>query len=388
MEESEMLKRILSVLLAVLLLCPAVNGLAGVSARLKQSMATRSGPGTWYTEELGTLPASTSITAIEQITTSETTWVLVEFQTNGRMYRAYTGLWRMQVYGDVPLASAKGYGDTVLSATSAYYGPGTQYATRRTMVSGGTSVTVYSQEGQWAQCEYKENGKSVRAYLPVSALRDTGASSYAPVTSNPYGWYVPVVTSAPNSASTILDYYGNAYNTAGHTQEFLTLVQNLPVMNYFDGIPCAQRSDVYSGPGTQYWRPYTNAGYAYTGTSDTLRVFCQENGWLLIRYPTQKGYRYGWTQLSAIPANLVYWAKEFEHASFQVITTMDTTATDDPDTMSATTMPVSTGVMMTALAFLDESRQWVYCEFTVLDGGAYSSSRGFVPATALRSLSE
>ena len=155
-----MMKKWISMLLVFLLLCPAVNALA-VSARLKQVMATRSGPGTWYTEELGTLPASTAITAIEKITTSETTWVLVEFRYNGQLYRAYTGLSRMEVYGDLPLANVSGYGDTVQTETSAYYGPGTEYATRRTRVAVGTNVTVYDQEGQWALCEYKENGKTV-----------------------------------------------------------------------------------------------------------------------------------------------------------------------------------------------------------------------------------
>ena len=388
MEEREMLKKGISILLTILLLCPAVNALA-VSARLKTSMATRSGPGTWYTEELGTLPASTSINAIEKITTSETTWVLVEFRVNGQLYRAYTGLARMEVYGDLPTASASGYSDTVQNETAAYYGPGTQYATRRNRVAAGTSVTVYDQEGQWAHCEYKENGKTVRGYLDISALRTTG-SLYTPATEAPYYWSSwnnnPVVTTAPaqNDYNTIMDYYGKPFSAAGYSQEFLELVEKLPVMSYFDGVTCAQKSDVYSGPGADYWRPYTQYGYAYTGTSDTLRVYCQENGWLLIRYPTQTGFRYGWTQLTAIPSSLLYWAKAFERADVQVVTTADTYAMHDPDTRGASGMPASAGIMMTALAFLDDSREWVYCEFTVLDQGAYSLCRGFVPSNALR----
>ncbi len=385
-----MWRKRIALLLTVLLLCPTMNALA-VSARLNSSMATRSGPGTWYTEELGTLPVTTSITAIEKITTSETTWVLVEFRYNGQLYRAYTGLSRMEVYGDLPLASARGYSDTVQIETSAYYGPGTEYAIRRTRVAAGTSVTVYDQEGQWAYCEYKENGKTVRGYLTAGTLRTAG-NLYTPATEAPYYWSSwnnnPIVTTAPanNAYNTVTDYYGKPFSAAGYTQEFLELVQKLPVMSYFDGVTCAQKSDVYGGPGADYWRPFTQYGYAYTGTSDTLRVYCQENGWLLIRYPTQTGFRYGWTQLSAIPSSLLYWAKDFERADLQVITTVDTTATDDPDAAGDSGMPASAGIMMTALAFLDESREWVYCEYTVLYNGEYSLCRGFVPASALRAL--
>lgn len=388
MEESKMLKKGISVLLVILLLCPAVNALA-VSARLKTNMSTRSGPGTWFTEELGTLPSSTSVAAIEKITTSETTWVLVEFRSNGQLYRAYTGLSRLEVYGDLPVANASGYGDTVLTETSAYYGPGAQYANRRLRVPAGTGVTVYGQEDQWAFCEYRENGKMVRGYLAVNTLRTAGStqSQAAAPTEIPYYWSSwnnnPIVAASP-AAGAVTDYYGKPFSGAGHTPEFLTLVEKLPVMNYFDGVPCARQSDVYSGPGADYWRPYTQSGYAYTGTSDVLRVYCQENGWLLIRYPTQTGYRYGWTQLTAIPSNLLYWAKEFERADLPVITTADTAAMADPDTPGASGMPASAGIMMTALAFLDETRAWVYCEFTVLDNGEYSLCRGFVPSDALR----
>ena len=99
-----MKKRVIALLLALLVLLPEM-ALAAVPGTLNQQMATRSGPGTKYTEELGTLPSSTDITVTAQVETAGTIWYQVEFRESGRLYRAYTGKKRVNAYGSIPWES-------------------------------------------------------------------------------------------------------------------------------------------------------------------------------------------------------------------------------------------------------------------------------------------
>jgi len=47
------------------------------------------------------MPSSTELTAIEYEEGNGVTWVLVEFMRDGQLDRAYTGLKRMTVHGDI-----------------------------------------------------------------------------------------------------------------------------------------------------------------------------------------------------------------------------------------------------------------------------------------------
>ena len=67
-----MKKLAMTALLALLLAGLAAGARAGVPGVLNQKMATRSGPGTKYTEELGTLPQDTAITIIHCVETNGT----------------------------------------------------------------------------------------------------------------------------------------------------------------------------------------------------------------------------------------------------------------------------------------------------------------------------
>ena len=176
------MKKWLSWLMILVLLCPLAAWADGVysdpvPARLVQKMATRSGPGTKYTEELGTYPDNTAITAITQAVTNGMGWVQVEFSYSGRLYRAYTPLSRVQLQGEVPYESAQMTDDVTLSASTVYYGPGTNYTARYRQIAQGTQVKVVLTEGTWALCEYLENGQWTRGYLPVSVLKTTTGSS-------------------------------------------------------------------------------------------------------------------------------------------------------------------------------------------------------------------
>ena len=129
-------------------------------------MATRSGPGTKYTEELGTLPQNTPITLIEYVTTGGTPWGLVEFYKGGQKYRAYTGMKRITASGPVPQGTLDYFDAALTLTTDVYYGPGYDYARRGKAVFAGTPLRVYGFENGFALCDYQSGSQWVRAYFP------------------------------------------------------------------------------------------------------------------------------------------------------------------------------------------------------------------------------
>ena len=383
----------------LVMLLPEI-GLAGTRAYLNQKMATRSGPGTKYTEELGTLPIETEITVISQAETNGTVWYQVEFTRNQKLYRCYTGKKRVNAYGDIPWENPDYVEDFTTSGADAYYGPGTNYAKRKNSVYKNTTVRVFSVEGDWAQCEYKEGSKWCRAYISVDKLANTVAVATPVPTATPAPTATPTAapTATPHVISNILDpvnhlcidYYGELYDYTGRSEEFAEMVGNLPVMSYFDGVPCIRsNTQVYSGPGQNYWCRYnTGSGYAYTGKNDTnLRIYGQENGWIMIRYPSDAngGYRYGWTIPAAISVANQERTPNVEFAYIDLMTTQYVDATDDPDrSIQYVGTSISEHITVTGLAFLDEKRNWVYCEFNLQTNSGSYKARGFIPADGLR----
>lgn len=390
-----MKKRIVAFFFVFMLLLPEL-AMADASATLNQKMATRSGPGTKYTEELGTLPITTDITVIAQVETSGTVWYLVEFRQNSKLYRAYTGKKRVNARGEIPWLENSYTKDITVAGVTPYYGPDESYAQRSKGLSKGTTVRVYSVEGDWAMCDYQENGKWVRAYISVFDLANTES---APVTATPKPTATPKAeTRKTKVISNILDreqklcidYYGNEYSYKGHDEEFAYMVGKLPVMSYFDGVPCIRsHTEVYSGPGTFYWRRWnTNgSGYSYTGKNDkNLRIYGKENGWIMIRYPSDAngGFRYGWVIPAAISTANQNRTPDVDFAYLEAITTQYVDATDDPDRSNQYVgTSISEHITVTALAFLNENRDWIYCEYYVRESGTSKIARGFIPANLL-----
>lgn len=144
---------------------------APIPAALNQKMATRSGPGTKYTEELGTFSASTKVAVISQIETNGTVWYQVEFTYNKKLHRAYTGKKRVDAWGDIPWESSTWTEDVTLLNAEAYYGPGEEYAIRKKAVPQGTHVMVFAVDGNWALCEYKEGNQWARGYIDLADLQ-------------------------------------------------------------------------------------------------------------------------------------------------------------------------------------------------------------------------
>lgn len=392
-----MKKRIALILLALMLLIPEA-GLANVSAYLNQKMATRSGPGTKYTEELGTLSQSTPITVVAQIETGGTIWYQVEFTLNSKLYRTYTGKKRVNASGFIPWESPDYTEDTLTAGSKAYYGPGEQYAARRKSVGKNASVRVFGVEGNWALCEYREENKWARGYIHVDHLANTvGAAPTpvpVPVTPTPAPTRRPAFNIIDRERYICADYYGNAYCYAGHDEDYALMVGLLPVMQYFDGVPCIQsHTYVYGGPGRHYWRRYIPSigDYAYTGQNDkNLRIYGKRDGWILIRYPSDSnsGYRYAWAPSSCIPASDLMRVQDIHFAeNLTAMTTRYLTATDDPDaSLEEVGTTITANITVTPLAFLNEAREWVYCEYTVQDSTGVHTAQGFLPADGLRIL--
>ena len=234
-----MKKRILTFLLALLMLVPEC-GFAAVKGYLNQQMATRSGPGTKYTEELCTLPSSTEIQVIAQAETNGTVWYQVEFTRNQKLYRCYTGKKRVDAFGDIPWESPDYVEDTVIAGADAYYGPGAKYAKRKNGVYKNSTVRVFGVEGEWALCEYKDGSKWCRAYLNVEKLKNTVAAAITPT---PVPTAVPTATPAPTPrlASNVIDranclcidYYGNLYDYSGHSEDFAGLDPQADIPQFF-----------------------------------------------------------------------------------------------------------------------------------------------------------
>lgn len=144
------------------------------SATLKMRIATRSGPGTVY-DELGSfLKTGENVTVISRgyDVSNEIWWVQVEFMQRDKLYRAYTGLKRVDVDIDtvqeeVPLGRIK-----VNVATIPYYGPGEGYVSFKKAIPAGWNGTVYAQEGDWLQIEFclEENKSYRRVWLPQSSV--------------------------------------------------------------------------------------------------------------------------------------------------------------------------------------------------------------------------
>ncbi|MCL1795699.1 MAG: DUF5050 domain-containing protein [Clostridia bacterium] len=148
------------------------DGWQAFAATPNQRMATRTGPGTRYAEDHGTLPASTEIVACAQEETNGTIWVMIEFVRSGALVRAYTGLKRVDTNStNLPKTTGKPREATVSQTTPAYYGPGSAYLAVPTPVAAGTNTLVYGLDRGHALIEYEiEPGLWTRSWVPADRI--------------------------------------------------------------------------------------------------------------------------------------------------------------------------------------------------------------------------
>jgi len=364
------MKRFLALLLLALMLPWCALAQEGT---LNAKTATRTGPGTQYTEEIGTLNAGMQLQVIAQVDTG-TAWYHVEFTRNGSTYRIYVLKNRVTAADEVPYESNDGIPDTVLSDAKAHYGPGESYAARPGTVKAGTEVKVACVEGEWALCDYREDWRWARGYLPVSSLMNTQAAPYAPTPAAeaPAPW-------SPQPEAT-------AWDAAPVSGQALT-ADELPFINAAQVCFLTAATDIYSGPGNDYAVQTSQSDLASLGILGAgVRTYGQENGWALIRYPSGEPgeYRYGFVLPDALASADGGELSPIAFGYVPAAVRENVYAAEDPDILAGGGALLPAGTAVTALGCLNSDPGWVYCEFTrFIDGAGQQRVRGFLPAQAL-----
>ena len=153
------------------------NGWGGYhpQVRLNQRLATRSGPGTQYTELGSYFQAGTTLTAISAAYDDRNGiwWIQTEFSYGGELRRAYTGLKRLEMQvSDVPVEYVVTPAAVVNRSVYAYWGPGYGYSMYKNPIPAGTEGIVWQVENGYAQLEFYDSaeGKTRRVWIPESSL--------------------------------------------------------------------------------------------------------------------------------------------------------------------------------------------------------------------------
>lgn len=180
------MKRMLILVLVIALLVPGaalayLNPTTGMSmdspsvmyGYLKQRMATRTGPGTQYSEPGTFYSEGTRVKLISCTTdTNGVKWVQAEIDVNGSLMRVYTGLKRFSGVDASKLCREErlNVAARLDSSITPTYGPGWKYAEYNFTLSEGSQVLILDHESNFDMCEFYVNNTLYRAWLPDAAL--------------------------------------------------------------------------------------------------------------------------------------------------------------------------------------------------------------------------
>ena len=152
---------------------------ASVKATLTARMATRSGPGTQYTEMGTYFSKGKKVTAVSRYYDSRNNvwWIQVEFKYRNAYRRAYTGRKRMNVISNKLPEEKLICTASITERVVPRYGPGETFESHTRSIAEGTTGKVYQEEDGWTQFEYKSSaGKMRRVWVPNEYIE---AISYA-----------------------------------------------------------------------------------------------------------------------------------------------------------------------------------------------------------------
>lgn len=291
---------------------------SGVPAAVTSGrISTRSGPSSRYTEELGTFSNPDSLTAIERVTDAGgTEWTLIDYYRKGSRYRAYTGSWRLSVYGYTPQGSTSGYKAALRQSTGVLYGPGLDYAMRSDTIGSGTVVDVYDNVNGYCFIEYTPRGGSqpARGYIPDYCI--SGGGGGAPGYVNWQNQYYQYLSSLSNIGAiqelTLLDIDFNGTpellidRGGGQSGE-----NRVDVLCLFNGSTTVSRYTYSQHP----FDPFSGtSGLSYDSKIDTY-YFTEQNRscWLLFEGGGSGGYEYNTIReatLSGGRIQLIEWTRE------------------------------------------------------------------------------
>ena len=141
----------------------------------KERIASRSGPGTNYTETGSYHQAGARVKALSAAYDDRNGiwWIQVEVSYGGELRRVYTGVKRLEMNAeDVPVEESEGSA-LLTRSVYAYYGPGYGYSMYKKAIPAGTFGTVWQRESSYALFEYDDGGSLRRVWVPEKAL-ETG----------------------------------------------------------------------------------------------------------------------------------------------------------------------------------------------------------------------
>ena len=151
----------------------------GISAKLVEDLATRSGPSTTYTGCGSYQMKGETVTVYSRkYDNGGVLWVEVEFTYGGGYRRAWTGAKRLNL-SESQLASLPeedgsflGYG-TVLSRITPRYGPGTLYSTHNeAILNRGDQVAVIREQNGFylTECYINNSNEKLRSWISVDEM--------------------------------------------------------------------------------------------------------------------------------------------------------------------------------------------------------------------------
>ncbi len=306
-----------------------------------------------------------------------------------------------------------------------YEGPGSYYYRsnngKATYGAGGVA-RIYGVEGSWLMIGYQLGSGDYRiGYIEKNALKtlydqkdsyDSALSfSYTAaytnancnLTDDPIINNKAITTLAAKTPVTLLGYMGtdwayvevtlnsalcrafvrSSYISIGSPSGGGTTPQ-APYVNYnaWDELPTFQtvrfsdNYDVYSGPGTYYYR--ANSGKALVGAGGANRVYGVTGNWALIGYELSSGdYRIGYISSQALEG---MYAPTLQLVNSVKTLRVNAKFTDDPIINSKGLTTLQAGTSVTFLAYLDSNRTWAYVE--VYDANLGGFARGFVSTNA------
>ena len=143
---------------------------------LLMKLATRSGPGTQYSEPgtfFGKNWKQQTVKVLKKSFDGSIWWVQVDFQNGSKSkYRVWTGVKRVDVdLNKVKEETSLGSGD-IKPTSDTYWGPGGKYAKAKIKIRKGAEMIIYGRENGYLDVEYwyrDGNYKPNRVWIPESA---------------------------------------------------------------------------------------------------------------------------------------------------------------------------------------------------------------------------